>query len=236
MKNENYNHFLSCFKLKHFIFLILLIIQGMACQSTQRIELSDSHEKVRIKEAKVILKNKYNDHQLSTLENDDQLASYMTQYLTLTYKKSEVELFVAELIQITEKYNLDPVLVLALIKTESQFNDRAVGAVGEIGLMQIKPDTAEWVCEKNNIKWKGQSELKKPTYNIQIGLLYLNELKNKFKNEANLYLNAYNTGPAKLYSMPAGARWLHPYYRRVSLNYLEIYRNLKSIKFQVAKN
>ena len=59
------------------------------------------------------------------------------------------------IVKYSEKYNLDPYLVAAVIKTESNFNERAESNKDAYGLMQIIPDTAQWVAEKmeiNNFK------------------------------------------------------------------------------------
>ena len=54
------------------------------------------------------------------------------------------------------KYGLDPYLVAAVVTTESGFDPEAVSRAGAVGLMQLMPDTAEWVTGLDS--WKGADE------------------------------------------------------------------------------
>jgi soluble lytic murein transglycosylase len=102
------------------------------------------------------------------------------------------------IIQEANRQNMDPLLVLSVINVESKFNLRAKGSHGEIGLMQIKPDTAEWIARKAGIKMKDAHSLYNPSFNIRIGAAYIKMLRSRFAADGNLYLSAYNIGPAKL--------------------------------------
>lgn len=93
---------------------------------------------------------------------------------------------------------LDPIMLLALIKTESGFNPKAVGGVGEIGLMQIRPETAKWIAKSNGLHWRGKEALKDPHYNIRIGVEYLKHLRNNFGQDGKGYISAYNMGTRKV--------------------------------------
>lgn len=89
---------------------------------------------------------------------------------------------------------LDPLLLLAVIEQESRFRADAVGAVGEIGLMQIRPKTAEWIMSKHGLVFKGKDSLFDPLENIKIGVLYLTWLHRKF-GTPEVAISAYNMGP-----------------------------------------
>ena len=87
---------------------------------------------------------------------------------------------------------LDPRLVAAVIKVESNFNPVAVSQKGAIGLMQIMPKTAQWVAKTNN--WPlVTSQLFEPSSNIKIGTWYLGYLFRQF-NGLTLTIAAYNGG------------------------------------------
>jgi len=94
----------------------------------------------------------------------------------------------------SNKYGFDPLLVLAIIQNESRFDPQAVGMHGEIGLMQIKPETGEWIAGKAGIRWTGAHALQDPVYNIRIASAYLAMLRDTFGEENHLYLSAYNMG------------------------------------------
>ena len=129
------------------------------------------------------------------------------------------------LIRESQKYGMDPIFTLALIKTESQFNPIAIGSVGEIGLMQVRPETGQWIARKFGYRWLGKNSLKDPAINIKFGVAYLSYLKSKYKNEAIKYINAYNLGPANVYRL--GKKVQKHYYAQVVTNrYQDYYQNL----------
>lgn len=89
---------------------------------------------------------------------------------------------------------IDPVLVMAIISTESSFNPAAMGRAGEIGLMQIRPTTAEAAAHKLGLHYSGEYELWSPTFNITFGIRYLSSLKLRFGGPELHFLSAYNLG------------------------------------------
>lgn len=94
----------------------------------------------------------------------------------------------------SRKYELDPMFVVALIMGESSFNPESKGPVGEIGLMQLRLSTGEWLCSLLNVKWEKKKTLRDPIYNIKLGTYYISRLRKNFNNESQLYIAAYNMG------------------------------------------
>jgi soluble lytic murein transglycosylase len=125
------------------------------------------------------------------------------------------------------KYEFDPVFILSIIQTESRFNPVALGTSGEIGLMQILPDTAEWIAGKSEIEWKGNDSLKDPITNIRIGSAFLAYLRDHFDMHAQLYIAAYNMGQGNVKSARARKIWPKVYPIAVMKNYVEFYEDLK---------
>ena len=93
-----------------------------------------------------------------------------------------------------EVRGLPEALILGIIETESGFNTRAVGSVGERGLMQLKPRTYNWIMGAYG---KPAGDIFDPYYNILAGMLYLKWLKDREgTNDVPSMVQAYNRGRA----------------------------------------
>jgi soluble lytic murein transglycosylase-like protein len=108
---------------------------------------------------------------------------------------------VGELTQViydeSKKYGYDPLLILALILTESSFVRGQVSTMGAQGLMQVKPSIGYDLARRRGLNWKGELSLFEPAFNIQLGTLYLFEQILKFK-DVKKALVAYNLGDTAL--------------------------------------
>ena len=100
-----------------------------------------------------------------------------------------------------KKYNIQEELVFAVINAESRFDKNAISNKGAIGLMQIMPETGQWLSEKLKLGDFSEEMLYTPEINIQLGCYYLGYLLEKF-NDEKLALCAYNAGTTNVY------RWL----------------------------
>ena len=92
-----------------------------------------------------------------------------------------------------KEYNIDPLLIYAIIKAESNFNNDAVSSKGAAGLMQLMDETAEEVATNESIEYVSNDSLHDPETNIRIGVKYFADLIAIFQNEA-ISLAAYNAG------------------------------------------
>ncbi len=92
--------------------------------------------------------------------------------------------------------NLDPVLVLALLKEESHFNPYAVSSSGALGLMQVLPSTARDIVRWKKLGNHYSKELFNPEINIRVGAAYLGHTRDVFEGNMLFSVAAYNCGPA----------------------------------------
>ena len=93
----------------------------------------------------------------------------------------------------SKKYDIDPYMVYAIIKAESNFNENAKSASNAVGLMQIMEATAIETANKMNLNVT-EKDLFDPELNINIGLKYFSNLVNKYNNNYYLAIIAYNAG------------------------------------------
>ena len=94
--------------------------------------------------------------------------------------------------------NLDPALVLAVIRAESFYQDQALSGSNAMGLMQIIPSTGRMAAKNVKLKSYKTSDLFYPSTNIQLGVWYLEHLLTQFNETFPLALAAYNAGPTRV--------------------------------------
>lgn len=93
-----------------------------------------------------------------------------------------------------KKYDLDPALIYGVIHTESRFNPNAGSSVGARGLMQLMPETFDWLMEKRGEKGKYTADdLYDPEVNIDYGCYLLRYFLDYYGNE-QCAVAAYNAG------------------------------------------
>lgn len=96
-------------------------------------------------------------------------------------------------IEYSKEYNVDPMLVLAIMKAESNFNENAESKKDARGLMQITGSTGTWIAEQIGVKDFNVDMLKDPKISIEFACWYLDNLNLEFDDE-NLVIAAYNAG------------------------------------------
>lgn len=90
--------------------------------------------------------------------------------------------------------NVDPYLVAAIIRTESNFAPQAESKRGARGIMQIMPETGTWAADRMNLQGFHPDTLYDTATNIKIGCWYLNNLNLEFRGNKILVVAAYNAG------------------------------------------
>ncbi|MDF2815906.1 MAG: lytic transglycosylase [Paenibacillus sp.] len=97
-----------------------------------------------------------------------------------------------------QNYSVDPFLIAAIIRVETNYNPDKTSRKGAIGLMQLMPDTAQWIVDKADYSDRTLNALERPDVNIEVGAWYLNSLSNQFNGNRIAMLGAYNAGPGNV--------------------------------------
>jgi soluble lytic murein transglycosylase len=141
--------------------------------------------------------------------------------LTLNYRLIKY-IFPVSYLNMIEKNsnNLDPLIVISLIRQESAFNPDATSRVGAKGLMQLMPATAKRFNRRVRV-----NHLNNPQINVSLGSKYLKQLFTRFDGNLIYTLASYNAGESRI------DRWKK-----------EIFRNddplatIESIPFEETRN
>jgi soluble lytic murein transglycosylase-like protein len=101
-------------------------------------------------------------------------------------------------------FRVDPALLYALARQESNFDPRAVSPAGARGLLQIMPATASYVTGDNSLRGSNVSRLHDPGFSLEVGQRYVHYLARSENVNGDLIrlLASYNAGPGNL------GRWL----------------------------
>lgn len=97
--------------------------------------------------------------------------------------------------------DVDPLLVMALMRRESRFDPAARSHANAHGLMQLMPYTAKDVARRLGTRRPSRADLFRPEVNLKLGIWYLASVLRETGNRADHALAAYNAGPRRV------ARW-----------------------------
>ena len=106
--------------------------------------------------------------------------------------------------------SLDPYLVAALIRQESEFNAKAVSHSNARGLTQVMPATGKELSRKLGIRGFRTSMLFTPDTNLKIGTYYLKALLDQLQGKWEETLASYNAGKSRVNSWVASAKFHEP--------------------------
>ena len=102
--------------------------------------------------------------------------------------------------QYAAEYNLQPGFMTAIILNESSFRTDAESGVGARGLMQLMPDTAQWIAGKLDVSGYSFDRMYDAESNIRFGAWYLNYLSKLFRGDPVAVACAYHAGQSTVAS------------------------------------
>lgn len=208
-------------------FLTGLLVIGAAADAKS---LSAQQRVERLKHARELLGKHYRKSTAKVGEKIPKINSLVYRWtkerLPKKYKRKHRVLAQA-IIDESLKYGFDPIFLMSVIQGESSFRPDMIGGVGEVGLMQIRPETGKWIAGKFNMKWKGTKSLYDPVTNVRIGAAFLSFLRDRFDSHAQLYLAAYNMGQSNVDKLLAKEIWPKDYPQHVMKHYIEFYASVE---------
>jgi soluble lytic murein transglycosylase len=98
----------------------------------------------------------------------------------------------------SEKNSLDPYMVAALIRQETEFNPGAVSNKSAYGLMQLLPSVGKSMAKEEGIHHFETNDLLNPDTNIRLGTRYLRQTLEKFNSQPEYTFAAYNAGDSRV--------------------------------------
>lgn len=96
-------------------------------------------------------------------------------------------------------------LLLAIVRTESAFDQEAMSGAGARGLMQLMPGTAQLIARQQQLPYSLDRLTSDGVYNLTLGRAYIEKLLEDFGGSYPLAIAAYNAGPGRI------RQWLHDY-------------------------
>lgn len=126
----------------------------------------------------------------------------------LTYPTAEAD----ALWQHGERFDVDPLMALGLMRQESVYRQWALSPVGAIGLMQVMPRTGARIAARMGDATYSPDQLQDPSVNVRYGVWYLSMLLDRFGGAWPLAVASYNGGPHNVSS------WLRPFGERIPMD------------------
>lgn len=146
------------------------------------------------------------------------MKSFNTDYLSLPTASAPLKFwqflfplpYRDEVSRFAKERNLDPYLVAALIRQETEFNPGARSGANAYGLMQLIPSTGKMVGRQHGIAVAGTRTLLDPSTNIQLGTHYLRSQLDEWGGDWTQTLAAYNAGPGRVRQWLTWSRYREP--------------------------
>lgn len=107
-------------------------------------------------------------------------------------------LYKAQVEKYAEEYDIDKLYIYAIIKAESNFNEKANSPSGAKGLMQIMDSTAKDIAKTIGTASEDEFDLYNPSTNIMLGTKYFADLLKEYNGNVDLALSAYNAGKGNI--------------------------------------
>ncbi|MGG1554874.1 lytic transglycosylase domain-containing protein [Paenibacillus ferrarius] len=115
--------------------------------------------------------------------------------------------YVQEIKTSAAKHKVDPFLIAAIIRVETNYQYHLESSKGAIGLMQLMPDTADWIVESADVSIKSRDDLLKTDLNIYLGSWYVSWLIKHYNGNMVYAIAAYNAGQGNVNKWKNNGVW-----------------------------
>ena len=112
----------------------------------------------------------------------------------------------------SQEFNVDPYLVMGIMRQESSYRNTALSRVGAIGLIQVMPSTGARVAAMMGEQTYSPLDLEDPSTNLRYGTFYLSKLLDRFDGVFPLAVASYNGGPHNV------SRWYERHQGEIDLD------------------
>ena len=134
--------------------------------------------------------------------------------------------------EVSAKYDISAALISSVANVESSFRANRVSSKGAKGIMQLMPETAEWLCSKMGLLYE-EDRLFDGEYSINLGGYYLSYLSSLFENE-DCVICAYNAGQNKVKQWLSDSNYSTDGVTLTNIPYTETANYLKKVKINLS--
>lgn len=209
--------------------LLTIVVLGSSSLALAESYFPNLDKSIRLHQAKELLGSHYDHSIVKNGEKFRHIEQFIFEQVKVQLKdpwKPQARRLARAIMDESVKYAFDPLFLMAVIDHESVFDPETKGSFGEIGLMQLKPSTAEWISKKYEIKYHGDKSLFDPVVNVKFGAAYLDYLRDRFSSQSRLYLAAYNMGVTNVHRALGKEVWPKDYPSKVMACYVKFYTEL----------
>jgi soluble lytic murein transglycosylase len=130
---------------------------------------------------------------------------------------------------------IDPYLVMAIIRVETKFEPNKESRVGAQGLMQLMPKTVDEIVAKGRFSTTFREDVNDPAINIRLGSWYIAALTREFKGNKVAVMAAYNAGPGNVHRWIKSGIWDGTWQKVHQIPYGETRRYIQRVSWYYDK-
>jgi len=212
------------------VFGICLLAAAFLAETAMVVVLGERNSRSRLEQARIRVRLDSLETARGTLARTCQVRDLLVDVSHGGISGREAAYLAREIDRNARFYDFDPLLILAVVMTESGADFEAVGhgaggaPSGALGVMQVRPATARAMAVALGKPVPSETDLMDAGYNLSVGVAFLLQMIHRY-GDLRLGIMAYNVGPSGLESGLRGESALpEGYFRKVLRMYGELRR------------